>query len=410
MKNLVGRFMRYVTFDTQSKPKNHHWPSSTGQKVFAQALYEELLELGLSDVSLDEHGYVMAKLKSNVDYPVPAIGFIAHMDTSPDACGKHVKPQIVEDYQGGDIALGKGDEVLSPIQYPDLHLLHGYNLITTDGTTLLGADNKAGIAEIITAIEMLLADPSIPHGDISIAFTPDEEIGRGANHFDVAKFAAQWAYTIDGGPIGELEYENFNAATATVTCHGVNVHPGTAKDKMVNAMHIAAQFILMMPESETPQHTEGYQGFYHLSSATMGVAKSELKYILRDFEANGLQARQDLMQAKVAELNQQLKKGRVEVSFEQSYSNMKEMVEPHPHIIELAKQAMIECDVEPQIKPIRGGTDGARLSFMGLPCPNIFTGGYNFHGIHEFITIEGMEAAVQVIVKLAERTALHYRQ
>lgn len=409
MKNLIGRFLRYVTFDTQSKPKNSHSPSSAGQKVFAQTLYDELLTLGLTDVSLDEHGYVMAKLNSNVTYPVPTIGFIAHMDTSPDACGKNVKPQIVENYQGGDIALGKGDVVLSPIQYPELHPLHGYNLITTDGTTLLGADNKAGIAEIITALEILLADPTIAHGDIVVAFTPDEEIGRGANHFDVDKFGAQWAYTIDGGPIGELEYENFNAASATVTCHGVNVHPGTAKDKMVNAMHIAAQFILSMPEQETPQHTQGYDGFYHLSSATMSVAKSELHYILRDFSAHGLQSRQDLMQAKVTELNQQLKKGGLEISFEQSYANMKEMIEPHPHIIALAQQAMMECDIEPKITPIRGGTDGARLSFMGLPCPNIFTGGYNFHGIHEFITIEGMEAAVQVIVKLAEKTALHYQ-
>ncbi|MGY2574341.1 peptidase T [Vibrio sp. C8] len=410
MENLIQRFLSYVTYDTQSKPKNHHCPSSAGQKVFAQALYEELLELGLSDVSIDNHCYVMAKLKSNVDYSVPAIGFISHMDTAPDASGKHVVPQIVENYQGGDIALGKGDEVLSPIQYPELHKLHGKNLITTDGNTLLGADNKAGIAEIITAIEMLLADPSIPHGDICIAFTPDEEIGRGANHFDVEKFGAKWAYTIDGGPVGELEYENFHAATAEVTCHGVSVHPGTAKGKMVNAMHIASRFVVAMPEQETPQNTEGYEGFYHLSSASMGIAKSQLSYILRDFEREGLAARKAFMQQKVDELNKQLSKGSVELEIYDSYANMKEMVEPHPHIIELAKIAMEHCGVEPLIKPIRGGTDGARLSFMGLPCPNIFTGGYNFHGIHEFITIEGMEQAVNVIVTLAEKTARHYKQ
>lgn len=410
MENLIQRFLSYVTYDTQSKPKNHHCPSSSGQKVFAQALYEELIELGLSDVSIDNHCYVMAKLKSNVDYPVPPIGFIAHMDTAPDASGKHVVPQIVENYQGGDIALGKGDEVLSPIQYPELHQLHGKNLITTDGNTLLGADNKAGIAEIITAVEMLLADPSIPHGDICIAFTPDEEIGRGANHFDVEKFGAEWAYTIDGGPVGELEFENFHAATAEVTCHGVSVHPGTAKGKMVNAMHIASRFVVMMPEQETPQNTEGYEGFYHLSSASMGVAKSQLNYILRDFEREGLAARKAFMQQKVDELNKQLLKGSVELVIHDSYANMKEMVEPHPHIIELAKISMEHCGIEPLIKPIRGGTDGARLSFMGLPCPNIFTGGYNFHGIHEFITIEGMEQAVSVIVTLAEKTALHYKQ
>ncbi|MGB5803741.1 MAG: peptidase T [Vibrio anguillarum] len=406
MENLVERFLRYVSFDTQSHPASRRCPSSVGQMTFAHTLHEELIALGLTDATVDEHGYVMAKLQSNVDDPVPAIGFIAHMDTAPDASGKHVKPQIVENYQGGDIALGKGDEVLSPIQYPDLHQLHGYNLITTDGTTLLGADNKAGIAEIMTAIERLIADPSIAHGDICIGFTPDEEIGRGADLFDVEKFGAQWAYTIDGGPVGELEYENFNAASADVICYGVNVHPGTAKDKMVNAINIAAQFQLMMPADQTPETTQGYQGFYHLKSAEMSVARSTLGYIIRDFEREGLEARKAFMQQQVDQLNARLEKGRVELVVTDSYFNMKEMVEPHPQVIELAKQAMIACDVEPLIKPIRGGTDGARLSFMGLPCPNIFTGGYNFHGIHEFITIEGMEQVVNVIVKLAEKTAL----
>ncbi|NOI14002.1 peptidase T [Vibrio hepatarius] len=409
MDKLVQRFLRYVTFDTQSNPDNAQCPSSEGQMTFAQYLKQELIDLGLSDVSLDHNGYLMARLPGNVDYPVPAVGFIAHMDTAPDASGKNVKPQIVEDYQGGDIALGKGDEVLSPIQYPELHKLHGHNLITADGTTLLGADNKAGIAEILTAVAHLIANPDIAHGDICIGFTPDEEIGRGANLFDVEKFGAEWAYTIDGGPVGELEYENFNATTADVICHGVNVHPGTAKDKMVNSMNIAAKFQLMMPEDQTPEATDGYQGFYHLKSARMSVARSELNYIIRDFERDGLAQRKAFMQQKVDELNSALNRGKVELKLTDSYFNMKEMVEPFPHIIDMAKQAMEACDIEPIIKPIRGGTDGARLSFMGLPCPNIFTGGYNFHGIHEFITIEGMEQAVNVIVTLSNRIALQYK-
>lgn len=409
MNELVQRFLRYVTFDTQSNPHNASCPSSPGQLTFAEFLKAELIELGMSDVTLDINGYVMAKLPSNLEYDVPAIGFIAHMDTAPDASGKNVRPQIVENYQGGDIALGKGDEVLSPIQFPDLHRLHGHNLITTDGTTLLGADNKAGIAEIVSAVSELLANPDIPHGEICIAFTPDEEIGRGADLFDVEKFGAEWAYTIDGGPVGELEYENFNAASADVICYGTNVHPGTAKGKMVNAMNIAAKFQLMMPSEETPEMTEGYEGFYHLKSADMSVARSELGYIIRDFERSGLEARKAFMEQKVSQLNAQLDNGYIELVLTDSYFNMKEMVAPHPHIIELAKESMIQCDVEPIIKPIRGGTDGARLSFMGLPCPNIFTGGYNFHGIHEFISIEGMEQAVKVIVTLAEKTALKYQ-
>ncbi|WP_373954105.1 peptidase T [Vibrio pomeroyi] len=410
MEKLVERFLNYVTFDTKSDPSNQQCPSSPGQITFAEALKSELIALELVDVSLDENGYLMAKLPSNVDYPVPAIGFVAHMDTAPDASGANVKPKVIKDYQGGMIELGTSGECLNPSQYPDLDTLHGHDLITTDGTTLLGADNKAGIAEIISAIAYLKANPEIKHGDICIGFTPDEEIGRGANLFDVEKFGAEWAYTIDGGPVGELEFENFNATSADVICHGVNVHPGTAKGKMVNSMNIAAQFQLMMPAQETPECTEGYEGFYHLKSAEMGVARSELGYIIRDFEREGVEARKVFMQQKVDELNERLEKGHVELVLTDSYFNMKEMVEPHQHIIELAKQAMIECDVEPMIKPIRGGTDGARLSFMGLPCPNIFTGGYNFHGIHEFITIQGMEQAVKVIVELSQRTALHYQK
>ncbi|CDT09523.1 peptidase T [Vibrio coralliirubri] len=410
MEKLVERFLNYVTFDTKSDPSNQQCPSSPGQITFAEALKLELVALDLVDVSLDDNGYLMAKLPSNVDYPVPAIGFVAHMDTAPDASGANVKPQVIKDYRGGAIELGESGESLSPSQYPDLDSLHGHDLITTDGTTLLGADNKAGIAEIISAIAYLKANPDIKHGDICIGFTPDEEIGRGANLFDVEKFGAEWAYTIDGGPVGELEFENFNATSADVICHGVNVHPGTAKGKMVNSMNIAAQFQLMMPAQETPECTEGYEGFYHLKSAEMGVARSELGYIIRDFEREGVEARKAFMQQKVDELNERLEKGRVELVLTDSYFNMKEMVEPHQHIIELAKQAMIECDVEPMIKPIRGGTDGARLSFMGLPCPNIFTGGYNFHGIHEFITIQGMEQAVKVIVELSQRIATHYQK
>ncbi|HIF9069624.1 TPA: peptidase T [Photobacterium damselae] len=407
MDNLIKRFLRYVSFDTQSNGANTNCPSTSGQLTFAQELQQEMINIGLQEVSLDENGYLMGHLPANVDYDVPAIGFVAHMDTAPDASGKNVKPQIVENYRGGDIALGIGDEVLSPIQYPDLNKLHGHNIITTDGSTLLGADNKAGIAEIMTAIEVLVANPELPHGKICVGFTPDEEIGRGANLFDVEKFGAQWAYTIDGGPVGELEFENFNASSAQVIVHGINVHPGTAKGKMINSMNIAAKFQLMMPADETPECTEGYEGFYHLTSMQSSVAKTQLNYIIRDFDRDGLAQRKAFMQQKVDELNAELnKKGRIELSITDSYYNMREMVEPYPHIIELAKQAMVECDIEPDIKPIRGGTDGARLSFMGLPCPNIFTGGYNFHGIHEFITVEGMEKAVNVIVKLAGKTAL----
>ncbi|OIN23847.1 peptidase T [Vibrio barjaei] len=409
MTSLIDRFLNYVTFDTQSDPSQGCCPSSKGQMTFAAFLRDQLLSLGLHDVVLDDNGYVMATLRSNVDYKVPAIGFVAHMDTAPDASGSNVKPQLVENYQGGDIALGKGEEVLSPIQYPDLHELHGYDIITTDGTTLLGADNKAGIAEIISAVEYLIVNADIPHGDIKIAFTPDEEIGRGADLFNVEKFGAQWAYTIDGGPVGELEYENFNAAAATVTFHGNNVHPGTAKGKMVNSMTFASRFQAEMPSEETPEMTEGYEGFYHLTTAEMSVPKSTLHYILRDFEQEGLERRKAYLKDKVATFNQGSKQKLVTLTVTDNYSNMKEMVEPHPHIIDIAKKAMIACAVKPNIKPIRGGTDGARLSFMGLPCPNIFTGGYNFHGIHEFITVQGMELAVNVIVQIAKDTAIRYR-
>ncbi|CAH0529387.1 peptidase T [Vibrio hippocampi] len=410
MTDLIDRFLHYVTFDTQSNPSLSSCPSSEGQMLFAQALKQELVELGLSQVKLDQNGYLTAKLPSNqTDAAIPTIGFIAHMDTAPDASGKNVRPQIVEDYKGGDIALGKGDEVLSPIQYPDLHRLIGHDIITTDGTTLLGADNKAGIAEIISAIAHLIDNPDIPHGDIAIGFTPDEEIGRGADLFQVEQFGAQWAYTIDGGPVGELEYENFNAASAEIEFTGISVHPGTAKDKLVNAMTLAAKFHAQMPENETPETTQGYEGFYHLADANMSIAKAKLHYILRDFDTQGLQARKAYLEDKVASFAQAYPKAKVTITVTDSYSNMKQMVEPHPHIIEIAGEAMQNCGITPDIKPIRGGTDGARLSYMGLPCPNVFTGGYNFHGIHEFITVQGMQQAVNVIVEIAKQTAIRYR-
>ncbi len=410
MDNLLDRFLNYVIVDTQSNANRTRCPSTTGQMDFARMLQDELVGLGLSDVSLDENGYVMARLKGNVDYPVPAIGFIAHMDTSPDVTAKNVIPQIVECFQGGDIALGRGDEVLSPIQYPELNRLRGHNLITTDGNTLLGADDKAGIAEIITAIEYLIHHPEIAHGDICIGFTPDEEIGRGADKFDVEKFGAEWAYTVDGGGIGELECENFNAANVTVRIYGNNVHPGNAKGKLVNSMHLAAKFQMSIPADQTPEETEGYEGFYHLSSANMSVAYSEMTYLLRDFDAEGLERRKAFLIELAQEMNSQYRHARVEIDVLDCYKNMKEMVEPHPHIVEIAKQAMTEADVEPLLHPIRGGTDGASLSFKGLPCPNIFTGGYNFHSIHEFVTIEGMIKAMQVIVNIAKGTAQHFKQ
>ncbi len=407
MTTLIERFLRYVSFDTQSDYTLDTCPSTHGQTVFAEQLKQELEALKLKNVKLDNNGYLTATLPSNTSTAVPTVGFIAHMDTAPDASGKGVKPKIVKHYQGGDISLGNG-EILSPSMYPELNNLHGDTLITTDGTTLLGADNKAGIAEIITAIAFLQANPEIKHGDISIGFTPDEEIGRGANLFDVKDFGAEWAYTIDGGPVGELEFENFNASAVEVVCHGVNVHPGSAKNKMVNSMSLAAKFQTMMPADETPECTAGYEGFYHLNSMQTSVAKTTLSYIIRDFDTVGLADRKVFMQQKVAALNEVLGCERIELKISDSYNNMREMVEPHAHIIELAKQAIIDVDVQPDIKPIRGGTDGARLSFMGLPCPNIFTGGYNFHGIHEFITVEGMEKSVRVIVRLAELTAKKY--
>lgn len=405
MDRLLDRFFFYVSFDTQSKASSRHVPSTEGQMKLAHALQDELQEMGLTDIHLDEHGCLMATLPANVDWKVPTIGFIAHLDTSPDFSGKNVNPQIVDNYRGGDIALGIGDEILSPVMFPVLHELHGKTLITTDGKTLLGADDKAGIAEIMTAI-MRLKESNIPHGDIRVGFIPDEEIGRGAQYFDVKRFAADWAYTIDGGAVGELEYENFNAASAVIHIQGNNVHPGSAKDVMVNALTLAAQFHASMPTEETPEHTEGYEGFFHLNQFKGTVEKAELHYIIRDFDSDSFAARKRLLQDKVDSLNAGMRNGcHAAISFSDAYRNMRDKVLKHPHIIDIARRAMQECGVTVCEKPIRGGTDGAQLSYRGLPCPNIFTGGYNFHSKHEFVTVEGMESAVDVIARIAALTA-----
>ncbi|WP_269975670.1 peptidase T [Dickeya lacustris] len=409
MEKLLDRFLNYVAFDSQSKSGVRQVPSTEGQMKLAQALQQELTELGFTQVTLSKHGCVMATLPANVAWSVPAIGFIAHMDTSPDFSGKHVNPQIVENYRGGDIALGVGDEVLSPVMFPVLHHLLGQTLITTDGKTLLGADDKAGIAEIITAL-VRLKKRQIPHGDIRLAFTPDEEVGKGAQHFDVAAFNAEWAYTVDGGGVGELEYENFNAASAVVKIVGNNVHPGSAKGVMVNALSLASRFHQHIPAQEVPEQTEGYQGFYHLHSAKGTVERAELHYSIRDFEREGFERRKKTL------LNIAEKVGKglhpdcyIEITITDSYYNMRDQVEQYPHVIALAQQAMRDCDINPVMQPIRGGTDGAQLSFQGLPCPNLFTGGYNAHGKHEFVTLEGMESAVSVIMRIAELTALRAR-
>lgn len=405
MDKLLERFLNYVSMDTQSKPGVRQVPSTEGQWKLLRVLKTQMEELGLVDVTLSEHGTLMGTLPANVDHAVPAIGFISHVDTSPDFSGKNVNPQILENYRGGDIALGIGDEGLSPVMFPVLHQLLGQTLITTDGKTLLGADDKAGVAEIMTAMAVLKAK-NIPHGDIRVAFTPDEEVGKGAKFFDVEKFDAQWAYTVDGGGVGELECENFNAASVTIKIVGNNVHPGTAKGVMVNALSLAARIHAEIPADESPEMTDGHEGFYHLNAMKGSVDKAEMHYIIRDFDRSQFEARK----RKMMEIAKKVGKGLhpdcyIELVIEDSYYNMRDKVAEHPHIIEIAQQAMKDCDIEPLMKPIRGGTDGAQLSFKGLPCPNLFTGGYNFHGKHEFVTLEGMEKAVAVIVRIAELTA-----
>lgn len=405
MEKLLERFLQYVALDTQSKPGVRQVPSTDGQWKLLNLLQQQLEEMGLENVTLSDKGTVMAKLPSNVSTPVPAIGFISHVDTSPDCSGKNVNPQILENYRGGDIALGVGDEILSPVMFPVLHQLLGQTLITTDGKTLLGADDKAGVAEIMTALAVMIKN-NIPHGDICVAFTPDEEVGKGAKFFDVPAFGAQWAYTIDGGGVGELEFENFNAASLTIKIVGNNVHPGTAKGVMVNALTLASRIHALVPEEESPEQTEGYEGFYHLTSIKGTVERAEMHYIIRDFDRKAFEARK----RKMMEIAKKVGKGLhpdcyIELIMEDSYYNMREKIVEYPHILEIAQQAMRDCDIEPKMKAIRGGTDGAQLSFMGLPCPNIFTGGYNYHGKHEFVTLDGMEKAVQVIVRIAELTA-----
>lgn len=405
MSKVVERFLRYVKYDTQSNEESGTTPSTEGQLVFARALKEELEEIGLKEVSLDERGYLMATLESNLEEgkETPTIGFIAHMDTSPDMPGKDVKPQIVKNYDGGDIVLNKEENIiLSPNDFPELKNYIGEDIITTDGTTLLGADDKAGIAEIITAMEYLLENPEIKHGKIRIAFTPDEEIGRGADFFDVKKFGADLAYTVDGGPIGELEYENFNAAAARISIKGESVHPGTAKGKMVNSILIANELISKLPADETPADTEGYEGFYHLVSIKGNVEETKLYYIIRDFDKINFIKRKTTLEEIVRELNEKYDKGRIQLKITDQYYNMKEIIEKNKEIVDIAYQAMEEIGITPIITPIRGGTDGARLSYMGLPTPNIFTGGHNYHGKYEFIPVSSMEKAMKLIVKISE--------
>ncbi|MDX7999637.1 peptidase T [Xenorhabdus sp. Reich] len=407
MDRLLERFFKYIAFDTQSKPSAKTIPSSGGQLKLAKALHEELSQLGFTDVILNDQGCVMATLSSNVAWPVPVIGFISHLDTSSDFSGKRVNPQILENYRGGDIALGMGDEVLSPVMFPVLHSLLGKTLITTDGKTLLGADDKAGIAEIITAM-VRLKQKNIPHGDIRIAFTPDEEIGKGAHYFDVETFGAEWAYTVDGGGIGELEFENFNAASATIKIVGNMVHPGSAKGVMVNALSLAIRIHHALPSEETPEHTEGYEGFYHLQNLKGTVERAEMHYLIRDFDSVNFENRKKSLFAIAEKVGKGLHPNcYIELTINDSYYNMHSEMIKHPHVIELAKQAMLDCGIEPVIQPIRGGTDGAQLSYRGLPCPNIFTGGYNYHSKHEFISLEGMEQAVNVIMRIAELAASH---
>ncbi len=401
---LVERFLSYTQFDTQSSEDSQTVPSTPKQLVFAEYLKQELEREGLEDVEMDEKGYIYATLKSNMEKQVPTIGFISHYDTSPDCSGEHVKPRIVDNYDGGDIILSEGI-VLSPTKFPELLAHKGEQLIVTDGTTLLGADDKAGIAEIVQAMCYLRDHPEISHGDIRVAFNPDEEIGMGAHHFDVEKFGCQWAYTIDGGDLGELEYENFNAASAKVRMRGVSVHPGYAKGKMVNANRLAVEFASLLPAEETPECTEGYQGFFHLIGMQANIENAQLSYIIRDHDREKFEARKNTIKQCAKAINDKYGEGTCEIEVNDQYYNMKEKIDPNMHVIDLVLQAMQQCGVPQKVMPIRGGTDGAQLSFKGLPCPNIFAGGVNFHGPYEFVSIQVMEKAKAVIVKICELTA-----
>ena len=403
---VVDRFLDYVKFDTQSDELTNLTPSTPGQMIFAQHLEKELKAMGLQDISLDDNGYLMATLPANTDASgVPTVGFIAHLDTSPDMSGRHVTPRIVQNYDGNPIVLNaEKNIILSPEEFPELLHYVGQDLIVTDGNTLLGADDKAGIAEIITAVDYLMKHPEIKHGPIRIAFNPDEEIGKGAHKFDVERFGADWAYTMDGGEIGELEYENFNAAVARVTFTGRNVHLGYAKHKMINSIRIANQFAIMLPRWETPEHTEGYEGFYHLVGIEGTVEKTTLTYIIRDHDRDRFERRKKELEHLTRKVNNEFP-GVASLEISDQYYNMREKIEPVKHIIDIAIEAMKQADVEPKVVPIRGGTDGAQLSFKGLPCPNIFAGGLNFHGRYEFVPIPSMEKASQVIVEIARIVA-----
>lgn len=403
-KTLLERFLKYVTFDTQSDETTGVTPSTPGQRVFAEALVKELQEIGLEEISLDENCYVMATLPANTTDQIPTIGFIAHLDTSPDMSGKEVTPRIVK-YEGGDITLNEEEQiVLSPEKFPELLDYVGQEIIVTNGKTLLGADDKAGVAAIISAVAHLKAHPEIKHGKIRIAFTPDEEIGEGADHFDVEKFGCEWGYTIDGGQIGELEYENFNAAAVRVSFKGLNVHPGYAKNKMRNAALLAAEFAMRLPAAERPEHTSGYEGFFHLTGMAGSVEEATLSYIVRDHDRGKFEARKALFALLADDMNSRYPDS-VTLEIKDQYYNMKSVVEPKKEVVDLAFEAMTQVGVKPLVKPIRGGTDGARLSFMGLPCPNLFAGGLNFHGRYEFLPIPSLEKSMETIIKIIELTA-----
>ena len=402
-KKLVDRFLKYVEIDTKSDPNSETVPSTATQFNLANPLKEEMIAMGLKDVTLDDNGYLMGKLPSNVDKAVPKIGLIAHMDTSPDFSGENVKPIIWENYKGGDLLLNKEENITMEVSaFPELNNYVGQSLITTDGTTLLGADNKAGIAEILTAVEYLIENPEIKHGELRVGFTPDEEVGRGADHFDVKKFDADFAYTIDGGEIGELEYENFNAAGAKVKINGLNIHPGNAKNKMKNAVLMGMDFNGMLPTAEIPGCTEGYEGFFHLNDFNGTVEHAEMEYIIRDHDLKRFEERKALMESAAVYINNKYGAGSLVLELTDQYFNMKQQVEPVLHIVETAKEAMEAVGVVPKQKAIRGGTDGARLSYMGLPTPNIFTGGHNFHGRYEYIPVESMVKSVEAVIKLVE--------
>jgi len=406
MQHIIDRFISYVTIDTESDPNSDTCPSTEKQWDLAHKLVDELKAMGMEDVTIDEHAYIMATLPSNVDHHVPTIGFVSHFDTTPDYTGANVKPQIIPNYDGGDILLNRDENiVLSPDYFEDLLLYKGQTLITTDGTTLLGADDKAGITEIMCAMEHLINNPEIKHGKIRVGFTPDEEIGRGAHKFDVAKFGADWAYTMDGSQVGELEYENFNAAGAKVKVNGKIVHPGYAKGKLINSMLIANEFIAALPEQEVPEKTEGYEGFFHLYGIEGKVEETNIGLIVRDHDMDKFQERKAVLEKITADLNAKHGAGTVETVISDQYFNMKEKVVPVMHIVDVAEEAMKNLGITPLIKPIRGGTDGSQLSYMGLPCPNIFAGGHNFHGRYEYVPVESIKKAIDVIVEIVQLTA-----